>query len=389
MIPSSLAKGELERYSRQILLPEIGVAGQERLKAAAVLVVGAGGLGSPACLYLAAAGVGRLGIVDYDRVDVGNLHRQVIHGEDRLGATKAESARRTLGNVNSACAVEAHNCLLSRSNALELIQQYDLVLDASDNAATRYLINDASVLLGRPIVSGAALRFDGQLTTYGFRGSACYRCVYPQPPHAELVVNCDAGGVAGPVTGVIGSLQALEALRILAMGQSDYAGKLLLFNGLGGAFRTLTLRARSPACAVCGDAPTITRDLPDYELFCGARADDKSPDLDLLGPADRITCRDFARCRSEVAILDVRPAGQLDICCFPGSINIPIGECPRRVAEIKSLAAGRDLVVVCRRGNDSQLAVRLLKEAGVERVRDLIGGFRGYATDVDPALPQY
>lgn len=340
-------------------------------------------------MYLAAAGIGRLGIVDYDTVELSNLHRQVIHGEDRVNQSKAESAAKTLKQINGECAVETFVTLLSRSNAIEIIEKFDVVVDASDNAVTRYLINDVCVLLGKPLVSGAAIRFEGQLTTYNFQGSPCYRCIYPVPPAASLVVNCDAGGVLGPVTGTIGSLQALEVIRIISMNESNYAGKLLIFNGIGGMFRTLKLRPRSSGCMVCGENPTITRDLINYEMFCDSTADDKTPSISILDPVHRIDPVEFEKIRTSVAIIDVRPAVQFDICRFPNSLNAPFESLRNHLPEISSFAQDKEVVVICRRGNDSQLAVNELKQAGMTHVKDLIGGLLKYADQVDPTIPKY
>lgn len=404
MIPSSLSKEEIERFSRQIILPEFGVRGkynvlcgfvfmpigQERLGRASVLVVGAGGLGSPAALYLVASGIKKLGIVDYDTVEVDNLHRQVIHGEDRIGMTKVGSAKRTLEQLNSTCEIVTFNLLLDRFNITEIIGGYDLVVDASDNAATRYLVNDAAVLAGVPLVSGAALRFDGQLTTYSFKGSPCYRCIYPEPPPVAAVVNCQFGGVLGPVTGTIGSLQALEAIKIIAMDESNYAGKLLKFDGLTGMFRTFKLRARNTDCAVCGDTPRINDvKSEDYEAFCGSKADDKCQALNILEAEERIGCVEFIKIRENVAVVDVRPLGHFDIVRLPEAINIPIDSCEQELARLRMIAQEQDIVVVCRAGNDSQIVTKLMKDSGIQNVKDLVGGMNAYAAQIDPTLPRY
>ncbi len=388
MIPSSLNKEEIERYSRQILLPEIGPHGQERLRDASILIVGTGGLGSPSSLYLVAAGIGRIGLIDYDTVDLSNIHRQVVHQEGCVGLSKVESAKLSLQQINSGCQIDTYNTLLTRENAEQIVGGYDVIVDASDNAVTRYLVNDVCILLGKPLVSGAALRFDGQLTTYGFNGSPCYRCIYPTPPDAQLVVNCDVGGVLGPVTGVIGSFQALEVIKIIAMKQSSYAGKLLLFNGLEGSFRTIKLRPRHVECLACGDNSVIKSGLVDYEVFCNAKANDKTANITLLPDSERISCEEFAPLYRDksVKILDVRPSVQYDICRFEGSLNIPIDELPKRIDNARNL--GKDIVVVCRRGNDSQLAVDFLRKRDIKCI-DLIGGILAYADRIDPTLPKY
>lgn len=357
---------------------------------ASVLVVGAGGLGSPAALYLVASGIKKLGIIDYDSVEIDNLHRQVIHGEDRIGMTKVDSAKRTLEHINSACEIVTFNLLLDRFNIAEVIKGFDIIVDASDNAATRYLVNDAAVLAGLPLVSGAALRLDGQLTTYNYKGSPCYRCIYPEPPPVAAVVNCQFGGVLGPITGTIGSLQALEVIRIVAMGESNYAGKLLKFDGLTGSFRTFKLRGRNPDCVVCGDNPRITdvKD-EDYVLLCGSSADDKCRNLSILSADERIGCTEFIKIRDKVAVLDVRPAGHFEIVRFPEAINIPTDSCENELDRLRMISREKDIVVVCRAGNDSQIVTRLLKDNGILNVKDLVGGMNAYSAQIDNSLPRY
>jgi adenylyltransferase/sulfurtransferase len=342
-----------------------------------VLVVGAGGLGCPAAIYLVAAGVGHVGILDDDCVDLSNLHRQILHTEARQGQTKASSARTAASALNSAVRVTAHETRLTRENALELAAGYDILVDASDNAPTRYLLNDVAVLLGKPLVSGSALRAEGQLTTYHHSGGPCYRCLFPVPPPAETVTNCSDGGVLGVVPGIVGTLQALETLRIILRRPDTYAGRLLLVDAWGCAFRTIKLRPRSPVCAVCGDAPTITRDLLDYEEFCHARACDSAvAHVCVLGDADRVSGEELERLRQAQpahVLLDVRPPHEFAICALPSSHNLPmkaverpetlaarLGELLRSTCEAHSLphSTALPVFVVCRRGNDSQHAVR-------------------------------
>ncbi|KAJ3187006.1 Molybdenum cofactor synthesis protein 3 [Gaertneriomyces sp. JEL0708] len=392
---TNLNNEEISRYSRQLLMPEIGVQGQLNIRNASLLVVGAGGLGAPAIMYLAAAGIGRLGIVDYDPVEASNLQRQIIHDETKLNVPKAESARQTVEKLSSLCDCVAYNTLIDSSNALELIRPYDIVLDATDNVATRYLLNDACVLLDKVLVSGSALRMDGQLTVYHYQGGPCYRCIFPKPPPAETVTNCSDGGVLGVVPGIIGCLQALEAIKIASGMGTSFSQKLLIFDATTGTFRGIKLRGRKPDCAVCGDAPTITK-LIDYVQFCGSSAADKTPSLNVLPGEERISCKSYAGIRSSPhLLLDVREKVQYNICSLPNSINIPYKELDRRVAEVEDAVKrkndenGIPVYVVCRRGNDSQLAVQLLKESGFTMAKDIIGGLEQWAAEVEPAFPTY
>lgn len=399
-------KEDIERYCRQLILPSFGVTGinrtrfflasiscglvgQRALWGSAVLVVGCGGLGCPVALYLAAAGVGRLGLVDYDVVEISNLHRQVGHTEARRGETKVSSLATTLRALNTTITVEEHHTLLSSNNALDILGGYDVVVDATDNVVTRYLLSDACVLLDRVLVSGAALRLEGQLTTYHFQDGPCYRCLYPEPPPAELVTNCDQGGVLGPVPGMIGSLQALEVIKLIAMSAPNYSQKMLLFDGTSGSFRTVKLRGRRRNCEVCGDDPTITQ-LADYVAFCNSTPDDKGSSVSLLAPADRITVQELHQLLSAnvtlpFTLLDVRSQVHSDIFALPRSLPIPLESLRSRIDEVP-----RDgpVLCICRRGNDSQRAVVLLRELGFE-ARDVIGGLHEYARRIDPTCPIY
>ena len=351
-------------------------------------MVGCGGLGCPVALYLAAAGIGRLGLVDYDTVETSNLHRQVGHTEARCGATKVASLAITVAGLNSATIIDEHHCLLSAENALQVMGPYDVVVDATDNVVTRYLLSDACVLLGRPLVSGAALRLEGQLTTYHFGGGPCYRCLYPEPPGADFVTNCDQGGVLGPVPGLIGSLQALEVIKIVAMSQPNYSQRMLLFDGASGVFRTVRLRGRRDDCAVCGQDPSITQ-LIDYAVFCNSSPDDKGVPVNLLAPVDRITVQDFeqllANPEASFTLLDVRSEMHSAIYALPNSLKIPLAVLPDR---IKALPKDIPVICICRRGNDSQQAVLLLKESGYA-AKDVIGGLHQYSRQIDPACPIY
>lgn len=408
---AALSRDEILRYSRQLLLPELGVRGQLRLAGASVLVVGLGGLGCPLAQYLAAAGVGRLGLVDHDVVETSNLARQVLHGEALAGHAKARSAAAALRRLNSAVECVPYARSLSEAWALDLVRCYDVVADCSDNVPTRYLVNDACVLAGRPLVSASALRFEGQLSVYHCDGGPCYRCVFPRPPPAETVTNCSDGGVLGVVPGVLGCVQALEVLKIAAGLGASYSGSLLLFDGLGGHFRRIRLRRRRPDCAVCGQQPTVTR-LQDYEAFCGSSATDKCRALKLLSPEERISVTDYKQLLDSGAphvLLDVRPQVEVDICRLPHALHIPLSQLERRDADSLKLlgdairegkqdskeGAAPSVYVICKLGNDSQKAVRVVQslravpELDSLTVQDIVGGLMAWATKIDVTFPQY
>ncbi|XP_004322849.3 adenylyltransferase and sulfurtransferase MOCS3 [Tursiops truncatus] len=405
---AALSRDEILRYSRQLVLPELGVQGQLRLATASVLVVGCGGLGCPLAQYLAAAGVGRLGLVDYDVVEVSNLARQVLHGEALAGQAKVFSAAATLRRLNSAVECVPYAQALTPPTALDLVGRYDVVADCSDNVPTRYLVNDACVLTGRPLVSASALRFEGQLTVYHYGGGPCYRCVFPQPPPAETVTSCADGGVLGVVTGVLGCLQALEVLKIAAGLGPSYSGSLLLFDALGGHFRCIRLRRRRPDCAACGERPTVT-DLQDYESFCGSSATDKCRSLQLLKPEERISVVDYKRLLdsgSPHVLLDVRPPVEVDLCRLPHSLHIPLKHLERRNAESlkllgEAIREGKQgtqegvslpIYVICKLGNDSQKAVKILQswtDLDSLTVRDVVGGLMAWAAKIDGTFPRY
>ena len=407
---SRLCKGDIARYSRQLLLPELGVKGQLAIRHTSVLIVGCGGLGCPAAIYLAGAGVGRLGLVDHDAVEVNNLHRQILHGEAKaeLKTSKAVSAAHSCQELNSRVSCEVHCVMLSSSNALDIVCQYDIVVDATDNVATRYLLNDACVLSGRPLVSGGALRFEGQLTVYNYQGSPCYRCLYPQPPTAEMVTNCSDAGVLGPVVGVIGSLQAVEVIKIATGIGSPFAGRLVLYDGLDGMFRCVKVRGRQKTCAACGDSPAITK-LIDYESFCGASAGDKCQKLNILSPTERVSALEYAtfvKTGKPHLLVDVRTPVELEITKLPTTThNVPMDEfikpggCSSLLnilhQDVYKQASDQlplSLFVVCRRGNDSQLAVRkfqsLFSDVSVT-VQDISGGLTSWSIDVDENFPIY
>ncbi|XP_041469344.1 adenylyltransferase and sulfurtransferase MOCS3-like [Lytechinus variegatus] len=404
---SNLDNASIKRYSRQLILPELGVKGQLQITNSSALIIGAGGLGCPAAVYLAAAGIGRLGVVDYDEVELSNLHRQILHTEQKVGWSKSESIKSSVKNLNSSVQCQAYQVQLDRGNAMDIIRQYDMVLDCTDNVATRYLLNDACVLSGKPLISGSALRFEGQLTVYNHEGGPCYRCLYPKPPPAETVTNCSEGGVLGVVPGIIGCIQALEAIKLAAGIGTSYSQKLLVFDGLDGTYRTIKLRPKKPTCVVCGDNPSVTQ-LIDYEEFCGASATDKCITLHLLEPKDRLSPRTLAskllsQDSSSRVLLDCRPEIEFEICRLPDSINVPIDdiESEKGIPRLKEIISNQlvnqhensfPVYVVCRRGNDSQKVVlKLRKELDSlpVTVKDVCGGLTAWANQVDPDFPQY
>lgn len=375
---TSLTPDELVRYARHLSLREVGPAGQERLKQARVLLIGAGGLGSPAALYLAAAGVGTLGVVDFDRVDATNLQRQVLHGTAAIGRSKLDSARDRLVDLNPSVAVEMLPLRLDSSNALETLARYDFALDGSDNFATRYLVNDASVLLRKPYVYGSILRFDGQVSVFAAPGGPCYRCLFAEPPPPELVPSCAVAGVLGVLPGVIGTLMAVEAIKlILGIGQ-PLIGRLVLYEALGVRFRELAVQ-RDPSCPACGEAPTI-RELIDYEAFCAGPSPVAQP-LE-LAPAE-LAARLASAARP--VVIDVREEWEWQIARIPGSTHVPLAELPERLAEFDPT---QELVLVCHRGARSLAAVTLAASAGFG-ARSLRGGIDAWAVEVDPSLPRY
>ncbi|XP_058605742.1 adenylyltransferase and sulfurtransferase MOCS3 [Onychostoma macrolepis] len=407
---TTLNNDDIMRYSRQLLLPELGVKGQVAISNISVLVVGCGGLGCPVVQYLAAAGIGRLGLLDYDVVELSNLHRQVLHTELTQGQPKALSAAQAISRLNSSVHCVPYHLQLSRENAIQLIQQYDIVADCSDNVPTRYLVNDACVLTGKPLVSASALRMEGQLTVYNYRGGPCYRCLYPTPPPPETITNCSDGGVLGVVPGIMGCLQALEVLKIASGQGSSFEKQLLMFDGQEGRFRSIRLRPKQAECAVCGETPTVT-ELQDYEQFCGSAATDKCRRLNLLTKEQRVSVQEYKAILDSSTphlLLDVRPKVEVDICHLPISINIPLSSLENKKAEHLTLL--KDTVsdlkqqmniksqvpvfVVCKLGNDSQKAVQLLeKMSGQEieliTVKDVTGGLMAWANKIDPSFPQY
>ncbi|KAJ8044323.1 Adenylyltransferase and sulfurtransferase MOCS3 [Holothuria leucospilota] len=404
---TQLTNRDIRRYSRQLILPEIGVRGQLALSNTSVLLVGAGGLGCPAAIYLAAAGIGHIGVVDFDHVELDNLHRQILHTEQRIGKSKSGSIATSIHNLNFSVKCQPYHLQLNKDNALPLIKQYDIILDCTDNVATRYLLNDACVLANKPLVSASALRFEGQLTVYNYDGGPCYRCLFPKPPPPETVTNCSDGGVLGVVPGIMGSLQALEAIKMAAGLTVSYAQKLLLFDALFGGFRSIKLRPKKKDCAVCGETPSVTK-LIDYEEFCGAGPSDKCLSLHILPPEDRITVKELAKLLEETPLpilVDVRSPVEFEICHLENSINIPLAEIEKPddtsfTEKVKQVSISRGLmdrdisvVVLCRRGNDSQKAIECLKTRMSSEIpvtlKDVIGGLSAWSLQVDPDFPQY
>ncbi|KAJ6606602.1 hypothetical protein DFH09DRAFT_1120742 [Mycena vulgaris] len=393
-----LALDDYSRYGRQMILDGFGLPGQLKLQNSSVVVVGAGGLGCPALQYLAAAGIGRIGIVDHDVVEVSNLQRQILHDESKIDMPKAESAARALRQINSRLAIDAMSNALTPDNAVELLSPYDVILDCTDNAPTRYLLSDTAVALGKPLVSGAAQKFEGQLCTYNLGSEGpCYRCLFPTPPAQELVGTCEETGILGAVTGVIGNMQALEAIKIIT-GLHDKKPSLLLFSALGSPpFRSIKLRSRKPTCPACGNGDQKVGQINefDYVQFCGGPTPDWESRGLFAGDLDhRISVKDFGKAletnRDDITIVDVRPPTEFGICSLPGSINVPLNELAANPSAC--LSAKRETYVICRLGNDSQIAASSLREAtkGQEiTVRDVIGGLRAWTRHVDPTFPVY
>ena len=389
--PPELTNDEVQRYSRHLILPEVGPDGQRRLKAARVLCVGAGGLGSPAALYLAAAGIGTLGIIDFDAVDASNLQRQILHGTPDVGRSKLQSARDKLNALNPGVNVVTHETALTSKNALELFRDYDVILDGTDNFATRYLVNDACVILRKPNAYGSIFRFEGQASVFATEGGPCYRCLYPEPPPPGLVPSCAEGGVLGVLPGIIGTIQATETIKLILGGGRTLAGRLLLYDAWTMRFRELKLR-RDPECPVCGDRPTI-RELIDYDQFCGvapaagAAASAAPP----LSPDFETTVEQLKRqfdSRAPVFLLDVREPQEYQICRIPGSTLIPLGQLPSRLAELPGPSDSRQIVVHCKSGVRSAKAVQLLRERGLAAT-NLKGGILAWIDRIDPTQPKY
>ena len=385
--PLALTNKEVARYSRHLIMPEVGMQGQLKLKAARVLCVGAGGLGSPVLLYLAAAGVGTLGLVDFDEVDYSHLHRQIIHGTPDVGRSKLDSAKARINALNPEVEVVTHEMALSSENALGLFADYDLVVDGTDNFPTRYLVNDACVIGGKPNVYGSIFRFEGQASVFATKDGPCYRCMFPEPPPPGLVPSCAEGGVLGILPGVVGMLQATEAIKlILGVGES-LVGRFLLFDALKMRFRELKVR-KDPDCPVCGEHPTVTQ-LIDYEQFCGIAPTATAAATSSTEDADEATVEELKTRldrHESFLLLDVREPQEFEICRIPGSVLIPLGDLPSRLFELE----GRDdMIVHCKSGVRSGKAVKLLREAGYSKARNLKGGILAWINRIDPTLPKY
>ena len=380
---ANLTNEEILRYSRHLIMPEVGMDGQLKLKGAKVLLIGTGGLGAPLGLYLTAAGVGKVGLVDFDVVDFTNLQRQVTFGTSDVGKAKTEAAKARLTNLNPDVEITTYETRLTSENALEIFKDYDVIVDGTDNFPTRYLVNDACILLGKPNVYGSIFRFEGQVTVFGMPDGPCYRCLYPEPPPPGLVPSCAEGGVLGVLPGIIGSLQAMETIKLLIGRGESLVGRLLLFDALALKFRELKLR-KNPNCPMCGTHRKITR-LIDYNEFCGIRGEE-ADEVDLHVP--EITCGDLKQRLDrgdDLFILDVREPHEYQICNLKGHL-IPLGELPRRVHELDS---SNEIVAHCRSGKRSAEAVDFLRKAGFKKIHNLRGGILSWSTEVDPTVPRY
>jgi sulfur-carrier protein adenylyltransferase/sulfurtransferase len=382
---AELSHSEILRYSRHLLIPEVGLEGQRKLKSSSVLVVGTGGLGSPVSLYLAAAGVGTIGLVDYDVVDYSNLQRQVIHGTSTLGTLKVESARQRMLDINPDIEVKVYNEPFTSANAMRIAQGYDLIIDGTDNFPTRYLTNDVCVFLGIPNVYGSIFRFDGQASVFDARRGPCYRCIFPEPPPPGLVPTCAEGGVLGILPGTIGTIQATEAIKLLLGAGEPLIGRLLLYNALDMSFDFVRLR-KNPKCRVCGPEATIT-ELIDYEEFCGVPGHDHESgsagegwDIEAAELAQRLAQADPPQ------LIDVREPHELQISRLEGAELLPLGQLAGRLSELDS---AREIVLFCKAGTRSTRALELLVSAGFRRVKNLKGGINAWAKEVDPQMPVY
>jgi molybdopterin/thiamine biosynthesis adenylyltransferase/rhodanese-related sulfurtransferase len=383
-----LSNQEIIRYSRHLIMPEVGMEGQKKLKAASVLLIGAGGLGSPLAMYLAAAGVGRIGVVDFDVVDSSNLQRQIAYSTSDVGKPKLDAAKERITGINPFVEVKTYETHLTSESALDILKDYDVIIDGTDNFPTRYLVNDACVLLGKPNVYGSIFRFEGQASVFYAKEGPCYRCLYPEPPPPGLVPSCAEGGVLGVLPGIVGTIQATEAIKLI-IGQGDpLIGRLLLFDALTMKFRELKLR-KNPACPVCGDNPTIN-ELIDYEAFCGMSASAGEP-----LPTNRENLRQWEITpeelkakldkKEDVFVLDVREPHEFEICNLDGYL-IPLRDLSSRLNELDS---SKEIVAYCHVGVRSQRAVEFLRTAGFKKVKNLVGGIEAWSVRIDPTVPRY
>jgi adenylyltransferase/sulfurtransferase len=381
----TLSKDEILRYSRHLIMPEVGMDGQLKLKKASVLLVGTGGLGAPAALYLAAAGIGRIGLVDFDVVDYTNLQRQVIHGTKDVGKPKIDSAIESMKDINPYVQLDRHEVALTSENALEILKDYDYIVDGTDNFPTRYLVNDACVLLKKPNVYGSIFRFEGQATIFAYPGGPCYRCLYPEPPPPGLVPSCAEGGVLGILPGIIGLVQATETVKLALGIGTSLVGRLMLYDALGMKFRELKLR-RDPNCPVCGDHPTVTK-LIDYQQFCGMpHREEEAKPVTASGDIDAIELKAKLDRGDDFKLIDVREPHEFQIGRIPGSTLIPLGELPKHLNELDPSA---EYVMHCKMGGRSAKAVELMKQSGFKNVRNMTGGILAWSDKVDPSVPKY
>jgi sulfur-carrier protein adenylyltransferase/sulfurtransferase len=381
--PVTLSKEEILRYSRHLIMPEVGMEGQLKLKSAKVALIGTGGLGAPLGMYLAAAGIGRIGLVDFDVVDFTNLQRQVIHGTKDVGRKKLDSAADTMLDINPYLEIDRHETALTSENALGILKDYDIVVDGTDNFPTRYLVNDACVLLGKPNVYGSIFRFEGQATVFAYQGGPCYRCLYPEPPPPGLVPSCAEGGVLGILPGTIGLIQATETVKLILGIGEPLVGRLLLYDALAMRFRELKLR-RNVECPVCGDHPTI-RELIDYQEFCGIPNQPHEP-VAAEGDIDPVEVKAKIDRGEPFILIDVREPHEYQICKIPYAKLIPLGDLPKRVNELDS---ADEIVAHCKSGVRSAKAVDFLKTAGFRKVRNMKGGILAWSDKVDPSVPKY
>jgi adenylyltransferase/sulfurtransferase len=380
-----LTTEDLARYSRHLILPEVGMEGQQRLKAAKVLCVGTGGLGSPLVLYLAAAGIGTLGLVDFDVVDASNLQRQIIHSTKDIGRKKIDSAAEKLSALNPALRIVKHETMLTSANALEILKDYDVVADGTDNFPTRYLVNDACVLLGKPNVYGSIFRFEGQASVFATKEGPCYRCLYPEPPPPGLVPSCAEGGVLGILPGLVGVIQATEVIKLILGNGSPLIGRLLLVDALNMRFRELKLR-KNRECPVCGDSPTV-KELIDYQHFCGV-VPDTPQEANVKNGIPQITVKELKRrmdAGEDVQLIDVREPYEYQIAQIGGKL-IPQNDVPQRLAEIDR---DREVVVHCKSGGRSQRIAEFLKQSGYPRVVNVAGGILAWSDEIDPKVQKY
>ena len=380
-----LSNEEISRYSRHLILPEVGMAGQKKLKGTSVLCIGTGGLGSPIAMYLAAAGIGKIGIVDFDVVDYSNLQRQIIHGTADVDRPKVQSGKETLNSINPEVEVEIHETMLTSENALDIIEPYDIVVDGTDNFPTRYLTNDACVLLKKPNVYGSIFRFEGQASVFAPElGGPCYRCLYPEPPPPGMVPSCAEGGVLGVLPGIIGCIQATEIIK-LALGKGEpLINRLMLYSALDMSFRELKLR-RDPKCPICGENPTIT-ELIDYQEFCGIGDESDEPQAH----PDEVSVQDMKKAMddssSDIAFLDVREYDEVEIAKIEGVPLIPLGELPQRFME---LDPNQTIYIHCKVGGRSLKAVEFLKQQGFKYCKSVAGGINAWSDDIDSSVPRY